>query len=336
MGKKTNQCCAIDFVVPWVDDTDPVWQAKKAKYTGTEVQEGNSEVRYRDWDTLKYWFRGIEKFAPWVRYVYFVTDDQKPQWLNTDHPKLRWIKHTDFIPEEYLPTFSCHTIEWNLHRIPDISENFVFFNDDVYMIRPTEPEDFFVDDLPCDLPLLGLLYPNGFFSHMLFNNIELINRNFSLKKSIRENPWKWIKHQPLSGIFKLLVYGNRDLVPNSMAPHIQLSYKKSTYEILWEREYEKIHSTCLNKLRSKDVVTSYCIRDWQIFSGEFHPKKPIGKSFHTVSMSYSDEAIDYLRKQKGKVICLNDSEDETEFEVHKRMILDEFGRLLPEKSSFEL
>ena len=327
---------AIDFVIPWVDDTDEAWQNKKAECVGVEEKEGNTEVRYRDWDTLKYWFRGIEKFAPWVRNIYFVTDNQKPQWLNIDHPKLKWIKHTDFIPEEYLPTFSCQAIEWNLHRIPDISENFVFFNDDVFMIKETKPTDFFVNNLPCDFPCLGLLYPNGFFSHILFNNIELINRHFSLKKSIRANLKKWIKGQSLGGIMKLLLYGNRDLVPYSVSPHIQLSYNKKTYETLWELEYDKIHATCLNKLRTKDVITSYCVRDWQIFSGEFHPKKPIGKSFQTASMSYSDEAISYLKNQKGKIICLNDSEDETDFNEHKQMIIKEFERLFPEKSSFEL
>lgn len=329
-------CNPIDFVVPWVDDTDPVWRAKKAKYTGIESREGNTDARYRDWDTLKYWFRGVEKFAPWVRYVYFVTDDQKPEWLNLDHPKLKWVKHTDFIPAEYLPTFACQAIEWNLHRIPEISENFVFFNDDVFMIKPTAPEDFFVNDLPCDQPNLGLLYPCGFFAHILFNNMELINRHFSLKKSIRANPGKWIKGQSFGGLLKLLLYGNRDMIPNSIAPHIQLSFKKSTYETLWEQEFDKIHFTCQSKLRNRDVVTSYCVRDWQIFSGAFYPKKPIGKLFHTATMSHSDEAINYLRKQKGKVICLNDTEDEQDFALHKEMILAEFEKLFPEKSSFEL
>lgn len=331
-----NQSNYIDFVVPWVDDTDPVWRAKKAKYTGCEMTEGNSDVRYRDWDTLKYWFRGVEKYAPWVRYVYFVTDDQKPAWLNTEHPKLRWVKHTDFIPDEYLPTFSCQAIEWNLHRLPDISEQFVFFNDDVFLIDKTKPEDFFVDGKPCDLPCLGPLYANGFFAHILFNNIELLNRHFSLKKSIRENPKKWIRGQSLAGLLKLLIYGRRDLIPNSVNPHIQHSFLKSTYEELWEKEYEIIHKTCCSKLRTKDVVTSYCVRDWQIFSGNFYPKKLIGRNFHTATMTYDNAAIEYLRRQKGKTVCLNDTEDEQDFAQHKEMLIDAFEKLLPEKSSFEL
>lgn len=326
----------IDFVVPWVDDSDPVWRSKKETYTGMKMIEGNTEVRYRDWDTLKYWFRGVEKFAPWVRYVYFVTDNQKPEWLNTDHPKLKWVKHTDFIPDEYLPTFCCQAIEWNLHRIEGISENFVFFNDDVFLIRETIPEDFFVGGFPCDLPRLGLLYPTGFFSHIMFNNIELANRHFSLRQSIKENPWKWIKDQPISGILKLMLYGRRNEIPNSVSPHIQLSFKKSTYEKLWQEEYKVIHASCKSKLRTRDVVTSYCVRDWQLFTGEFYPKRPIGRNFHTSDMSKNDEAIMYLRKQKGKVICLNDTEDEKDFELHKQMILREFEKLFPEKSAFEL
>ena len=102
-----------------------------------------------------------EKFAPWVRYVFFITDDQKPEWLNMNHPKLKWIKHTDYIPEEYLPAFSSHVIEWNMHRIEDLSENFVYFNDDMFVIDKTSPEDFFRGGLPCDRPSLEILHPRS-------------------------------------------------------------------------------------------------------------------------------------------------------------------------------
>lgn len=331
-----KESCIIDFVMTWVDDSDPVWCEKKQKYTGSCDEDGNSNVRYRDWDTLKYWFRGVEKFAPWVRYIYFVTDDQKPEWLNMDHPKIKWVKHADFISSEYLPTFNSNVIEWNLHRIEGLSDKFVYFNDDVFLIKKTIPEDFFVDGLPCDFPDIGPLYPCGGFSHSVFNNISLLNRHFSLKNSIRANFSKWVKKQSLGGLFKLALYGRKDLIPNSNSWHIQTSYNKKTFETLWEKEPTVIHETCKNRLRTKNDVTSWCVRDWRLFSGEFYPKKPIGKMFHTSSMSHSDEAIEYLRKQKGKVICLNDSEGEADFELHKNMILQEFEKLLPEKSSFEL
>lgn len=326
----------IDFVIPWVDDTDPVWRVKKAEYTGVKETEGNTSVRYRDWDTLKYWFRGVEKFAPWVRYVHFVTDNQKPEWLNMEHPKLRWVKHTDFIPQEYLPTFQVNPIELNLHRIPDLAEHFVYFNDDVFLIKETKEEDFFADGLPCDIPILGPLLPKGFFSYILFNNINLLNRHFSLKESIKANPRKWVKGQSAAGLMKLALYGRRDEIPNSVSKHIHTNFVKHTFDTVWEKEYDVLDATCQHKQRTKEDVSAYCVRDWQLFSGEFYPQKPIGKLFHTASMAHSEEAIEYLRKQKGKVICLNDSEDEVDFEAHKKLILDAFEKLLPEKSSFEL
>lgn len=330
---KETSC--IDFVIPWVDDSDPVWQKKKEQYTGVAVQEGNTAARYRDWGTLKYWFRGVEAFAPWVRYVHFVSDEHVPAWLNVSHPKLRIVKHTDYIPQEYLPTFSCQAIEWNLHRIEGLAEQFVYFNDDVFLIDSTKPEDFFVDGLPCDCPDIGPLYANGFFSHILLNNIELINRHFSLRRSIRHNPMKWIKAQSPGDWLKLLIYGRKDMIPNSTSRHIHTSFLKKTFDALWEKEGEQIHATCKNRLRTKDDITSYCVRDWQLFSGEFYPKKSIGRLFHTAEMETSDEILNYLQKQKGKVICLNDSEDEENFEEHKRRLIEVFERLLPEKSAYE-
>lgn len=100
----------IDFVILWVDDQDPIWIEDKNKYKGQQGNHTNNEVRYRDWQNLKYWFRAVEKYAPWVRKIHFVTCGQKPEWLNINHPKLNLVDHKDYIDEKYLPTFSSHTI----------------------------------------------------------------------------------------------------------------------------------------------------------------------------------------------------------------------------------
>ena len=122
----------IDFVVTWVDGNDPIWQAEKAKYSPNKNAD-NRNVRFRDWDNMQYWFRAVEKFAPWVNKIHFVTYGHLPKWLNTDNPKLNIVKHSDFIPKEYLPTFSSHSIELNLHRIEGLAERFVYFNDDMFL-----------------------------------------------------------------------------------------------------------------------------------------------------------------------------------------------------------
>ena len=144
----------MDFVIAWVDGNDPAWQKEKRK---TEhVPEATAEAddrdeRYRDWDNLQYWFRGVEQFAPWVRKIHFVTWGHLPKWLNTEHPKLHIVKHEDFIPSEFLPTFNSHTIEWNFHRIPGLSERFVYFNDDMFLLNQIHPENFFIGEKPVDM-----------------------------------------------------------------------------------------------------------------------------------------------------------------------------------------
>lgn len=330
---KTND---IDFVITWVDDTDPVWRAKKRANTGAVIPEGNEDARYRDWGTLRYWFRGVEKFAPWVRHIYFVTDDQKPEWLNVDHPKLKWVKHTDFIPEEYLPTFNSNAIEWNMHRIKGLAEQFVYFNDDMYLIDSVRAEDFFVNGLPCANPQVDYMLPSGPWAYTLFNDTYLINRHFVLKDCIQNNILKWLRFCPIRSLMKLLYFGRKDQLSCCHVPHLHTAYKKSTFETLWAEEWQVINETCQGKLRTRNDVSHTCVRMWQIMSGQFHPQRLLGKLFPTDSLSRSNAAIDYIRKQKGKVVCINDNEYEVDFELHKQMIMDAFEELLPEKSSFEL
>ena len=74
----------IDFVIPWVDGADLEWKKSFNQYCPKEKQKliDLSDERYRDYGLLKYWFRGVEKFAPYVRKVHFITNGQKPAWLN--------------------------------------------------------------------------------------------------------------------------------------------------------------------------------------------------------------------------------------------------------------
>ncbi|MCD7918038.1 MAG: Stealth CR1 domain-containing protein, partial [Clostridiales bacterium] len=87
----------IDFVVTWVDGSDPEWQRQQQRYRSNPIDNGDAPNRSRDWGLLRYWFRGVETFAPWVHRVYFVTCGQRPDWLNVNHPKLTLVDHQDYI-----------------------------------------------------------------------------------------------------------------------------------------------------------------------------------------------------------------------------------------------
>ncbi|MDE5919514.1 MAG: Stealth CR1 domain-containing protein, partial [Duncaniella sp.] len=73
----------IDMVYLWVNGNDPVWQAKRNAAVGKPVERlaMNCEGRYADNDELKYSLRSVEMYAPWIRRIFIVTDNQVPEWL---------------------------------------------------------------------------------------------------------------------------------------------------------------------------------------------------------------------------------------------------------------
>lgn len=181
----------IDFVITWVDSNDEKWLEEKRKYKDTNVNNINN-VRYRDWDTLKYWFRAVEQNASWVNHIYFITFGHIPAWLNVQHPKLKVIKHADYIPQEYLPTFNSRVIELHMHKIEGLSENFVYFNDDMFLIDKVKPEDFFKNDMPCDsLVFNAIVGDYKGISDIVCNDIGVINKYFDKSVFLKQNRKKF-------------------------------------------------------------------------------------------------------------------------------------------------
>ena len=140
----------IDLVYLWVNGNDPKWIAKRDACIGkpSDKQE-NCAGRYADSGELKYSLRSIEKYAPWIRKVFIVTDEQTPEWLDTENPKVQVVDHKEIMPKESLPCFNSNLIEHFLDKIPGLSEHFLFANDDMYINRPVSPATFFeADGLP--------------------------------------------------------------------------------------------------------------------------------------------------------------------------------------------
>ena len=100
----------IDLVIPWVNGEDPQWQQKAAPYLS--VKDFNGE-RFRDWGILKYLFRSIDRYLPWVNQIYLVTDNQIPNWLNLNNSHVQVIDHHEIIDDQFLPTFNSNAILMN-------------------------------------------------------------------------------------------------------------------------------------------------------------------------------------------------------------------------------
>ncbi|WP_244945414.1 stealth family protein [Couchioplanes caeruleus] len=140
----------IDVVYTWVDGGDPQWRARKAAALAENAwldeasRLASNDSRYTSRDELRYSLRALHCFAPWVNHVYLVTDDQVPDWLDAGYPGLTVVSHREIFGDTgRLPTFNSQAIESRLHRIPGLSEHFLYLNDDVFLGRPVSPDMFF-------------------------------------------------------------------------------------------------------------------------------------------------------------------------------------------------
>lgn len=327
----------IDFVVPWVDGSDPDWIAEFNKYTPKEKQRETdaSKQRYRDYGLLRYWFRGVEKFAPWVRKVHFITCGQKPDWLNLDAPKLHWVRHSDYIPQEYLPVFSANPIELMMHRISGLAEHFVYFNDDFFLTAPVRKNFFFKNGLPRDSAVMNAETGSGnLITAILFNDLEVINRQFNKRKTIARHFFKWFNLKYGASLLR-----NVCLVPwprftGFLQPHFAQPFEKSVIEEVWNKFDEVLHRTCREKLRSVNDVNQWLFREWQLCKSEFSPVHPFaGKKYFSLDADI-DAIVSAIEKQKYFEIVLNDS-DANDYVDRISRIKSAFEKILLEKCGFE-
>ncbi|KAF5294321.1 hypothetical protein FQR65_LT10774 [Abscondita terminalis] len=134
---------SIDVVYTWVNGSDPHFKHNLFKYLKLNVTQDYSHQRFDDKYELKFSLRSLEKYAPWVRHVYIVTNGQIPYWLNLDCEKVSLVSHEEIFLDTFdLPTFSSPAIESHLHRIPGLTNRFIYFNDDILLGKRMFVDDF--------------------------------------------------------------------------------------------------------------------------------------------------------------------------------------------------
>lgn len=327
----------IDIVITWVDGNDPKWIEEKNKY---KPNKNNSNNRYRDWELLKYWFRSIEKNASWVNKIYFVTYGHYPKWLNLSCEKLVIVKHEDYLNKKWLPTFNARTINLNFNKIKELSEHFVYFDDDMFLLKPVKRDFFFKQGKPCLLPLLKSILPadDETFFTALFNNTYLINKSFDFQKSLGDNKTKWfsISKLGLKNVIINLFNSKYSYFPGFGDDHLPVPMKKSTLNDVWNTYGKMLENSSEKKFRTANDLNQFIFRYWQLAKGDFEPKNTYktGKYLEITDDSYI-EVCDYIKQRKKTLICIND-ECENDSEIIKEKLQISFESLFPEKSKFEV
>ena len=290
----------IDYVFPYVTSDDPYW---KSLYTisisGKESEFGSGIQRFRDNGLLKYLFRSLEKYLPWINKVHMIvmSDTQVPSWINRE--KVHIIYHSDFIPKKYLPTFNSNLIDCFLPFLPLVEEKFIYGNDDLIPCRYLPKSIFFQGNIPC--------------------------YNINIRDYIETKP---------GDIFRRNVYniitGKKQNKRVVTTQHSTISYKISIIKNCFNK-YKKFILNSLSKFREEKNLNQYLYAFYQMIEDTIL-NKPQKFGGYFVK---PDNIENILAKnfKRYDFICLNDGLNMTEIDWNK--ILSKFEKQLPEKSKYE-
>lgn len=232
----------VDLVYLWCDGADPNFVARKnarmAEFRPPEIEENIGDVRYIQFDELKYSLRSAFMYAPWLRHIFIITDSQVPTWLGA-HPKVTIVDHKDIIPKKLLPTFSAICIEMFLHRIPGLSEHFLLANDDTFFHRSVTPHDFFTEE---GKPIVNL------------SRNEAKSMTESLAHNILNDDSKKDWHKSLVRAWILHRQKRNNEMPFYTPHHSIDAYKKSFYSQTIE-SYPELLEANASPFRTGDEIT---------------------------------------------------------------------------------
>lgn len=294
----------IDIVIPFLNPMIQSWQNEYKKYANENGYK--TQNRFRDWGALKYWFRGVEQNCPWINNVFLIVFDneQIPEWLNTLNSKLKIIIHKDYIPEEFLPTFNTVTIEMFIHKIPGLSENFIYSNDDMYFLKNISEDMFFKNNKPVS-PLQSLRIGK----RPLIEGIDyILNNNIECIESIIGTPY------------------------NCDHPHFVIPMNKSFMEFIWYKCKKRL----LDSFKYSHFRNNYNIGFWLFDDMQRITKHAITNiNIFKNSLYFGNSNGNFNKCNNKDIICFNDLDSQKNFEKVKKEFLLFLDKKLPYKSSFE-
>jgi len=294
----------VDAIISYVNGNDPIWlEAYK-----NEIGNAPDITRFRDWGTLKYILRGIDKFMPFIDRVMLIvsSDSQVPGYINRDTVKI--IKHEDFIPAKYLPTFNSNTIELFIPKIEGLSDKFLYYNDDFFVVMPCTEEDFFIDGVP----------------KINMQKIPDVNPGF---KKICENSYN---------LANLIVNGKKTSFKTPFVPQHTITPMIRSKCLEWLKNGYKTITETISRERKQFNVCQYLYTDALFINGCF-VNEPISFEMLRYCVDEFDYILETIKHPRTKTICINEPQKQIDSDWdHDRLkITEAFEILLPNKSKHE-
>ena len=307
----------IDLVYLWVDGTDPKWIEKKRRITGTpfDDSEVNNKGRYINNDELRYSLRSVERYLPWVRKIFLVTDEQYPEWLKRDHPKIQVVDHKEILPEEARPCFNSSVIEYFLYKIPGLAPRFLFANDDMFFNRALPPDYFFTEH--------GVPY-------VRLKRKFLGKWHYRLKRLVRKKLGQYITKVLEGASFVEQKFG----VFYAGIPHHNVdAYVTADYRYAVEHVFrEQVNASLQSHVRQYGDLHRSAFSYYALATGKAQLKY-VGRKESLRLNIHRRKFMKRLRRYNPALFCLNDSQRVSD--ADRAMIKPFLEELLPERSSFE-
>lgn len=277
----------IDIVFSWVDGSDTDFLRARAKRMESYVvgEGDDSEARFRQVDELRYALRSVYLHAPWIRNIFIATDSPAPDWL-AEHPRVRIVRSAEFFADpSVLPTHSSLAVESQLHRIPGLSEYYLYSNDDMFFGRTVGPEMFFS--------------PGG-----LTKFIEATTRI-----GLGENDSRRSGHENAARVNRRLLHDRFGRVTTRHLEHTAAPFTKSVAEEL-EREFpDDFARTAASRFRAAtDIsVTNSLYHYYALFTGRAVQKVGAKVLYvDTTTHAGLGRLKRLLKKRAYDFFCLND------------------------------
>jgi len=226
-----------------------------------------------------------------------------------------------------------------MHRIPGLSEQFVYFNDDMFLLKRTDETDFFRNGRPVDMLALQpdvANVDNPVMPYIYLNNAMVLARYFDKYKNMKQQPGAYFHFgYPL----KYFVYNMLEMAfpryTGFYTVHGPSPLRKDTFEKLWELEPELLTKVCGHPFRHKEDISQYVLREYQKLSGEFIPKNVEKTCRYYELATNNDKLYRTVAERREKIICINDANCEIDFDKIKRELNNAFEIAFPEKSAYE-
>lgn len=294
----------IDIVIPMVFPQDAEWQAEYERAKGGAASTLR-HARYRSWDTERLQVECIRRYMPWVHRIHLLLarESQMQEWMrNIDHSwRCSIVFHREFMPKEYLPCFASPCIEMFLDKIPGLSEQFIYANDDMFPLSPLQPEDFFADGKPChrfdEQPAPE--GPNLFERKCIFQT-NMVGGPFGLHYK-----HTWLK-----------------------AEHTFAPILKSSCREVWRRHGDEITRHLSPLKRTDRSVNHYVYMLYQRFAGLSIDRSP-RQQYIGASTPLADVRRAIADPQAG-IVCINDNGAVERWEERAKLVRDCIERKLRE------